>query len=438
MDTIFALSSGSLPSGVAVIRITGDGCGVVMDEMLQTRPAARVATLASLCDPTSREVLDRVLAIWFPAPASFTGDDVLELHCHGGVATITAILDTLSGLPHCRMAAAGEFSRRAFENGKMDLTQLEGLADVLAAQTLAQLRQANDLAAGGLKSLCERWRADLIRIRSFLEAEIDFSDEGDVEEAAWDTHRDRLEQLEMEMKQHLNDANRGRIVREGLKVVLAGPPNAGKSSLLNALAKDEVAIVSPQAGTTRDVIETHLNIDGFLVRVSDTAGLHDSDDEVERIGMKRSREAMSKADLVLWLQPCDEPPPRHPPQLPDHARIIGSKSDLVDSPATIDVTFSCATLNGVQPVVDLISEVCSERVAQSGSPDAGVVLSRQRHRECVSTAVNHVAAAMEPGLDAEFVNEHLRLASHNIGQLVGHADVEDLLDVIFNEFCIGK
>ncbi|MGI9357280.1 MAG: tRNA uridine-5-carboxymethylaminomethyl(34) synthesis GTPase MnmE, partial [Rhizobiaceae bacterium] len=301
-STIYALSSGQLPSGVAIIRVSGSECGIAVEYLLGGELHQRKASLRKLTHPTSNEVLDEVIALWFAGPASFTGEDVLEIQCHGGAATVSAILDALSTLHGFRLAEPGEFSRRAFENGRLDLTELEGLSDLISAQTEVQRRQAASQAGGGLSELYENWRSELIRIRSHMEAEIDFADEGDVNERAPETRGVKIQALLEAISSHLDDGNRGQIVRDGLKVVLAGPPNAGKSSLLNALAKRDIAIVTPYAGTTRDIVEVQLDIDGHLVTVSDTAGIRSTGDEIELAGIQKSHNAMKDADLVLWLQ----------------------------------------------------------------------------------------------------------------------------------------
>jgi len=431
-STIYALSSGQLPSGVAIIRASGPGCGVAVEQMLGDKLEPRKASLRKLTHPASDEILDEILAFWFPGPASFTGEDVLELHCHGGVATVSAILDAFSGLENYRLADPGEFSKRAFENGRFDLTELEGLSDIISAQTEEQRRQANSQVGGGLRKLYEKWREELIRIRSHMEVEMDFSDEGDVGENSSDTHRAKIQVLLEEISNHLDDGNRGQIVRDGLKVVLAGPPNAGKSSLLNALAKRDIAIVTPHAGTTRDVVEVQLNIDGHLVVVSDTAGIRSTEDEIEQAGIRRSQNAMKDADLILWLQ---DTPGRNIAKVPADAIRVQTKTDLGLTDAKREkIGISTVTANGIDPVIKLISAACRSLK----SPSENNAISRKRYRDGLIACSEDLEKAQIPGLEPELVCEHLRSASDAIGKITGKIDVEDLLDVIFSEFCIGK
>src|SRR5688572_16981171 len=300
-DTIFALSSGHGRAGVAVIRISGPAAGVVLDHMAAPRPKPRFAAYRRVCAPRTGEVLDDGLALWFAGPRSETGEDMAELQVHGGRAVVAAVLEAIGAIAGCRPAEPGEFARRAFENGKLDLTGAEGLADLIDAETAAQRRQALRQVEGALAKLYAGWRQRLIEATALLEAAIDFSDEADVVSDAVGRAREEVEALQGEIGRHLDDGNRGGLVRDGFKVVLAGPPNVGKSSLLNALARRDVAIVSAEAGTTRDVIEVKLDLEGLPVVVSDTAGIRDSVGAVEREGIRRALARAQAADLVLWL-----------------------------------------------------------------------------------------------------------------------------------------
>src|ERR1700726_4140350 len=300
-STIFALSSGRPPAAIAVVRISGSCAGVALEKLIGRLPEPRKAALARVRDPRSNEVIDEALALWFPAPYSETGEDVAELQLHGGHAVIAGVLDALGRIEGCRMAEPGEFTRRAFENGRLDLTAVEGLADLIAAETPAQRRQAFRQLKGLIGDRAEAWRRRLIEALALVEARIDFSDEADVPEELIGPAVYAAQQLGDEISGRLADGRRGERLRDGLVVAIAGPPNAGKSTLLNRLARREAAIVSPLAGTTRDVIQVHLDFDGYPVTLLDTAGIRNSDEPVEQEGVRRARERAAAADLVLWV-----------------------------------------------------------------------------------------------------------------------------------------
>src|SRR5580704_4752224 len=300
-STIFALSSGRPPAAIAVVRVSGAGAGVALEKLIGRLPEPRKAALARVRDPASGEVIDEALALWFPAPGSETGEDVAELQLHGGQAVIAGVLDALAKIEGCRPAEAGEFTRRAFENGRLDLTAVEGLADLIAAETQAQRRLAYRQLKGLIGDRAEAWRRRLIEALALVEARIDFSDEADVPEDLLGPALHAAQQLRDEIAGVLADGRRGERLRDGLVVAIAGPPNAGKSTLLNRLARREAAIVSPYAGTTRDVIEVHLDLDGYPVTLLDTAGIRDSSEPIEQEGMRRARERAAAADVVLWV-----------------------------------------------------------------------------------------------------------------------------------------
>src|SRR5450432_4096680 len=305
--TIFALSSGRGPAAIAVIRISGSRAGAALEALGVKIPSPRQASLARVRDPRSNDIIDEALILWFPAPASETGEDVAELQLHGGRAVIAAVLDALAGIEGLKPAEAGEFTRRAFENGKLDLTAVEGLADLVAAETQGQRRQAFRQMKGLLGTRAETWRQRLIQALALVEARIDFSDEADVPDNLLAPALAIAREMETEIAAALADGGRGGRLREGLVVAIAGPPNAGKSTLLNLLAKREAAIVSPYAGTTRDVIEVHLDLLGWPVTLLDTAGIRDTEDPVELEGVRRARERAAGADLVLWVVDASAP-----------------------------------------------------------------------------------------------------------------------------------
>ena len=300
-STIFALSSGRPPAAIAVVRISGPSAGAALKALIGRMPEPRKAALARVRDPQSGEVIDEALALWFPAPASETGEDVVELQLHGGQAVIAGVLDALGKIEGCRLAEPGEFTRRAFENGKLDLTRVEGLADLIAAETQAQRRQAFRQLKGLIGDRAEEWRRELIKALALIEARIDFSDEADVPENLVEPALFAAQLLRSKIAACLADSGHGERLREGLVVAIAGPPNAGKSTLLNRLAKREAAIVSPHPGTTRDVIEVHLDLDGYPLTLLDTAGIRESSDPVEQEGVRRARARAAAADLTLWV-----------------------------------------------------------------------------------------------------------------------------------------
>src|SRR5271154_4652774 len=299
--TIFALSSGRPPAAIAVVRVSGPRANVALEKLIGRVPEPRRATLAQVRDPASGEIIDEALALWFPGPHSETGDDMAELQLHGSHAVIAAVFDALETIEGCRLAEPGEFTRRAFDNGRLDLTAIEGLADLIAAETPAQRRQAFRQLKGLIGDRAEAWREQIIAALALVEARIDFSDEADVPEDLIGPALHAAQQLRDEIAAVLADGRRGERLREGLVVAIAGPPNAGKSTLLNRLVRREAAIVSPYAGTTRDVIEVHLDLDGYPVTLLDTAGIRESDEPAEQEGVRRARARAAEADLVLWV-----------------------------------------------------------------------------------------------------------------------------------------
>lgn len=443
IPTIFALASAPGRAGVAVVRVSGPGAHRVVDFMAGPKGEPRRAVGRFIRHPETGEKLDRGVVIWFPAPKSFTGEDVVELHLHGGRAVVEAVLAALTVLPGLRLAEPGEFARRAFEAGKIDLAEVEGLADLIDAETEGQRRQALAQASGALSGLYESWRASVIDALAYVEAALDFSDEADIGQTTFANARSVIEVLVPAVNHHLDDGHRGEILRDGFRVALTGPPNAGKSSLLNALAKRDAAIVSAEAGTTRDVIEVRLDLKGLPVIVSDTAGFRESEGEVEREGMRRSLAVAQAADLVLWLTDATAPQTAMPEALTDMADrtlVVLNKVDLLPggaAPVLPDdmVPLSVATGAGVPDLVERLAVIASERIGHPGE----TVITQVRHRRLVEDARDALVAFLDGDpADVELRAEDLRRAADALGRVTGRVDVEDVLDQIFGRFCIGK
>lgn len=441
--TIFALASAPGRAGVAVVRVSGEGAGRVIDYMAGPKPDPRRAVGRFIRHPESGEKIDRGVVLWFPSPASFTGEDVVELHLHGGRAVVQAVLSALTLMPGLRMAEPGEFARRAFEAGKIDLAEVEGLADLIDAETEGQRRQALAQASGVLSDLYDGWRASLIEALGLIEAGIDFADEGDIGLKTFTDARSIIQVLVRAVIHHLEDGHRGEILREGFRVALIGPPNAGKSSLLNALARRDVAIVSAEAGTTRDVVEARLDLGGLPVIVSDTAGFRETEGAIEREGMRRSQAAAEAADLVLWLTDATEPQTVLPAELAplaDRTLLVMNKTDLLpggDAPVLPDdiVPLSVETGAGLGDLIKRLTVIASERIGHHGEP----ALTQVRHRRLVEACRDGLEAFLSgPADEVELRAEDLRGAADALGRITGRVDVEDVLDHIFGRFCIGK
>ncbi|WP_417770615.1 tRNA uridine-5-carboxymethylaminomethyl(34) synthesis GTPase MnmE [Stappia sp.] len=427
MDTIFALASAPGKAGVSVVRISGPRAWPAAEALCGTLPPLRQAGVRRLRTDDG-EVLDEALVLRFARDGSFTGEDVVELHLHGSVAIIGAVLGWLDRQDDLRQAEAGEFTRRALENGRLDLAQVEGLADLIDAETEMQRRQAMRVLSGELGRRAEAWRRDLIRAAALIEASIDFADE-EVPQDVTPEVADLISRTKDALEREMRGVGAAERVRSGFEVAIVGAPNVGKSTLLNAIAGREAAITSEYAGTTRDVIEVRLEISGLAVTLLDTAGLRNSSDHVEAIGIERARQRANEADLrVFLLGPDDQP--QMVPQPGDI--VIGAKSDVTGDADGI----SGKTGAGLERLIDRIGNILTERTAGSG------IATRARHRDAMergAAALAHALSLVEGPEDLrEFAAEDLRSAVRALDSLVGKVDVENLLDEIFTSFCIGK
>ena len=446
--TIFALSSGRPPAAIAVVRVCGPQAGAALEELIGRVPEPRQATLVRVREPATREAIDEALALWFPGPSSETGEDMAELQLHGGYAVIAAVLDALTAIEGCRLAEPGEFTRRAFDNGRLDLTEVEGLADLIAAETPAQRRQAFRQLKGLIGDRAEAWREKIIEASALVEARIDFADEADVPGDLLGPAVQIARDLREEIARALEDSGHSERLRDGLVVAIAGPPNAGKSTLLNRLARREAAIVSPIPGTTRDVIEVHLNLDGYPVTLLDTAGIRESDDPLEQEGMRRTRQRAELADLVLWVIDASSAGPTSPESPESHFQtdtwLIQNKTDLAvdklwisnESSSTHIFPVSALSGQGVDRLIAGLSEYARTYFATTENS----IITRARHRHALQETVAALDRALTQagGRGEELVAEELRSAATTLGRLTGRVDVEDILDVIFRDFCIGK
>lgn len=437
-DTIFAKASGAGRAAVAVLRLSGPQAGAVIARLGGRLPAPRQASLRRLRCPRSGEVLDHALVLWFPGPRSYTGEDAAEFHLHGGAAVVAGVAEALAELG-CRPAEPGEFTRRAFLHGRLDLTQAEAVADLIAAETAAQRRQALRQAGGALSGLYGGWTARATRILAHQEAAIEFEMDdipSDLSAAA----RQAAAALNQEIAAHLDDGARGERLRDGLSIAILGAPNAGKSSLLNALAGRDAAIVSPQPGTTRDVVEVRLDLDGIPAVLADTAGLRAAGDAIEQEGIRRAWRRAEEADLVLLIFAADAVPDTETLAVaaarPD-AVVVASKADVAAAPDLIagraPLPTSVRTGEGLGALKTVLVEAAERRAGLADAP----VLTRARHRAALTEAVarlGEAASAARP----ELVAEAYRGAVLALGRLTGCVGVEDVLDVVFRDFCIGK
>jgi tRNA modification GTPase len=445
-DTIFAPATAPGRAALAIVRLSGPAAADVCRRLTgRSPPARRRAALRRMHDPQSGDAIDEGLVLWFPAPASFTGEDVLELQVHGGRAVMAALLDAMSAIAGLRPAEPGEFTRRAFLNGRLDLTAVEGLADLIDAETRAQARQALRQLDGALGRRYDDWRQTLLGALARLEAEIDFAPEEQVPEDLLEVVRPVVRRLSAEIAAHLADGHRGERLRAGLTVAVVGPPNAGKSSLVNCLARRDVAIVTPLPGTTRDVLEVHLDLAGYPVTLLDTAGLREAADLIEAEGVQRARSRAEGADLRLIMVDGATWPDLDTATLAmvdEGAVIVVNKCDLTVLPDRLSVagraalSISCLTGAGMAALLEILAERASGLLASGHEP----LLTRARHRVALQGAAEALArfSSAPEHTELALLAEDLRLATRALGRITGQVAVEDVLDRIFAEFCIGK
>ncbi len=442
--TIYALSSGPGISGVAIIRISGPDCSKIIKSMtIGSFPKPRVATLKKINKINTNELIDEGIIIWFPGPNSYTGEDMAEFHVHGSRAVIDAIHNSISKVENCRLAEPGEFTKIAFQNNKINLLKAESIADLISSETEIQRKQAVKIMSGRSSEKFNSWREKLLKILSNIEAKIDFPDENLPDNILEDI-QSSSKKIKDEIKKLLNDEKIGERIREGFKISIVGPTNAGKSSLLNYLSKKEAAIVSEIAGTTRDVVETHLNIDGYPVIVSDTAGIRESEDEIEKKGIKLALKRAEDADLNLVIIE------------PKSVDFTGFLNDLVNEKAILVINKSDlgiksinTNLNKLKPIIislkdeknidELISEI-KKRLKKSFISSEEILITRERHRQHLKQCIYHLENFEEKNKIDDFdkAAEDIRLATRHLGMIVGKVDVEEILGSIFNDFCIGK
>ena len=442
--TIFALSTGPGTSGVAIIRISGDDASLVIKSLTSREiPPPRLATLRKINYINSFELIDEGLIIWFPGPNSYTGEDMAEIHVHGGKAVVLAIQNEIAKIKNCRLAEPGEFTKLAFQNGKINLLKAESIADLISAETEVQRLQAVKIMKGNSSEKFNELREKLLKLLSFVEAKIDFPEEDLPDENMKKIKKDSSDVLN-EINKILNDQKIGEIIREGFKIAIVGPTNAGKSSLLNNLSKREVAIVSEIAGTTRDVIETHLNLDGYPVIISDTAGIRDSKDDIEKKGIKLSLNKAENADLKLVVVDAKS------------IDLSGFLNDLLKNDAILVINKSDLLKESLDPEITKLNHVIislkdnfnidkliikiKNNLKNKFISEEDILITRERHRQHLVQCVDHLKIFLEKNDKKDFdkAAEDLRMAIRQLGMIVGKVDVEEILGSIFNDFCIGK
>jgi len=442
--TIYALSSGPGISGVSIIRVSGPDTKNVIKKLTGKEiPSPRMATLRKINNINTSELIDEGIIIWFPGPESYTGEDMAEFHVHGGKAVVMAVQEAISNIENCKLAEAGEFTKLAFQNGKINLLKAESIADLISAETEIQRKQAVKIMKGKSSKKFNELRAKLLKILSFVEAKIDFPEEDLPAENLKKIKKDSSEVLN-EINKILDDQKVGEIIREGFKIAIVGPTNAGKSSLLNNLSNREVAIVSEIAGTTRDVVETHLNIDGYPVIISDTAGIRDSKDEIEKKGIKLSLNKAENADLKLVV--IDAKSPNLSGFLNDllkkDAILVVNKSDLIKETLDKEISKFNHVLISLKDNlnIDKLIEKIKKQLKNKFISEEDILITRERHRQHLVQCVDHLKNFLKKNNKKDFdkAAEDLRLATRHLGMIVGKVDVEEILGSIFNDFCIGK
>ncbi len=435
--TIFALATPPGKSGVAVVRISGSNAFLCLDKLIKKSVNHRKAELRELIDPITNLVIDKAIILTFPGPNSFTGEDVIELHIHGSHAVINIIIKTLSNFTNFRLANPGEFAKRAFLNGKMDLTAAEGLSDLIEAETLVQQQQAMRQMQGQLANIYEDWKNRIIKIMAFIEAYLDFPDEDIPKDIVLEIE-EKILRLKTDIAKHLDDKQRGEIIRRGIHVAILGAPNVGKSSLLNYLAKKEVAIVSNIAGTTRDVIEVNLDLSGYQVIIADTAGIRESEDVIEQEGVKRALIKAENSDIKIIMLSAEDPESFKDEILSKQdssSIILINKIDKKSDFKKIDNAIEISLLNNqsLELFLNEITKLIKEKFSLSQDP----VITRERHRYHLNRCLESLNFfSLEQSL--ELCAEDLRIAARSLGQIVGNIDVETILDEVFSSFCIGK
>ena len=434
-DIIFALASGAPPSGISVFRISGQDIENLVEALLQKIPKPRVAQLGPVYDFRSHNIIDYGLALWFPSPKSFTGEDCLELHLHGSRAVHSALMDSLSAWPNCRLAEAGEFTLRALKNNKMNIMEVEAVSDLLQSETEAQRVQAISAFNGIAISLIDSWKKLLIQSLALIEASLDFSDESDIPSNVLDQFWSIISDIELSLKQTSVSIERAEIIRDGFRVAIIGRPNAGKSSLLNYFAGRDAAIVSEYAGTTRDIIDIKINLGGLPVVFYDTAGLRETSDPVEKIGIERTFKHIEKAHLILCL---DENGEFSNFDIPSSKKSIHvrTKIDLYEINAHSDIAISTVSGTGISLLLDAIESEAKKLTNSFDTP----IFFNQRQNTHISKAIDALARikCLDLNLQTDLIAEDLRIALYSLESLIGKIDAEDILGHIFSSFCIGK
>jgi len=437
MNTIFALTTGVQKAGVAVIRTSGSNVLEIASKITDKDGfIPRRAEFSNFYNPQSKILLDKGLVIYFESPNSFTGEDIVEYHIHGGLAIVQSFLSVLNSFDNCRMAEPGEFTRRAFENGKIDLTAAEAIADLVDAETEAQQMQALDQLGGGLAKIYDSWANILKKLLANQEAEIEFP-EDDLPEGLLTGSEPKIIELTKDIKEHLDDKRRGERLRNGILIAILGAPNVGKSSLLNRIAQRDAAIVSDIAGTTRDIIEVHLNLGGYPIILADTAGIHATEDKIESEGIKRACDLVGRADIkiVLFDSTSEKIDNKTEELIDNNTIIVLTKSDLAKARLNYRGAYNISSLtgNGIEALLKTITDRISKQFVKNNKPS----LTRERHR----IALKETLEALERSLGAslpELAAEDLRLAMRNLGSITGKVHIEEVLDKIFKDFCIGK